>query len=181
MGERVFQVLSFCEHKSISLDESKVESNLSSKRNSLFSAEDQQAQVVQVCVRVLDRSLSTWRSFEVQKRILSVAMRIHNVETTSHAQRKRRCQFSSVTNHRHSNNTSIDRLDPARKIQLWTSRSATDWGDDAASLNQTFVIKLLRLLDKGDLATGREIIHFLDYSRTKKQLHPCLLDVLSND
>jgi len=103
------------------------------------------------------------------------------VETTSHAQRKRRHQFSSVTNHCHSNITLLDRLDPARKIQLWTSRSATDWGDDVASLDQMFIIAHLRLLDEGDSGTGREIIHFLDYSRSKKQLHPSLLDVLSND
>jgi len=102
------------------------------------------------------------------------------VETTSQAQRKRRHQFSSVTNHRHSNNTSFDRLDPARKIQLWTSRSATDWGDGVASLDQMFVIEHLRLLDEGNSGTGREIIHFLDDSRSKKQLHLCLLDVLSN-
>jgi len=103
------------------------------------------------------------------------------VETTSHAQRKRRHQFFSVTNHRHSNNTSLDRLDPTRKIQLWTSRSATDWGDDMASLDQMFVIEYLRLLDEGDSGAGREIIHFHDYSKTKKQLHPSLLDVLSTD
>jgi len=146
-----------------------------------FSVEDWRAQVVPVCVRVVHRSLSTWRWFEIQKRILSVAIDIHNVETTSHAQRKRRHQFSSVTKHRHSNNTSLDRLDPARKIQHWTSRSATDWGDDVASLDQMFVIEHLRLLDEGDSGTGREIIHFLDYSRSRKHLHPCLLDVLSND
>ena len=61
------------------------------------------------------------------------------METTSHAQQKGRHQFSSMTNHRHSNNTSIDRLDPARKIQLWTSRSATDWGDDVASSNVWYI------------------------------------------
>ena len=104
------------------------------------------------------------------------------METTSHAQRKRHHQFSSMTNHCLSNNTSLDRLDPARKkIQLWTSRSATDWGDDVASLDQMFVIEHLRLLEEGDSSTGREIIHFLDYSRSKKQLNPRLLDVLSND
>jgi len=111
-------------------------------------------------------------------RILSVAIGIHNVETTSHAQRKRRHQFSSVTSHHHSNNTSLDRLDPTRKIQLWTSRSATGWADDAASLDQMFVIEHLRLLDEGGSGTGREITHILDKSRSKKQLHPCLLDVL---
>ena len=103
------------------------------------------------------------------------------METTSHAQRKRRHQFSSVTNHCHSNNTSLNGLEPARKIQLWTSHSVTDWGDDVASLDQMFVIEHFRLLDQGDSGTGREIIHFLDYSRSKKQLYPCLLDVLSND
>jgi len=50
-----------------------------------FSEEDRQAKVVPVCVRVVDRSLSTWRWFQIQKRILSVAIGIHNVETTSHA------------------------------------------------------------------------------------------------
>jgi len=50
-----------------------------------FSEEDRQAKVVPVYVRVVDRSLSTWRWFQIQKRILSVAIGIHNVETTSHA------------------------------------------------------------------------------------------------
>jgi len=113
-------------------------------------------------MRVVDRSLSTWRWFEIQKRILSVAVGVHNVETTLHAQRKHRHHFSNVTNHRHSSNTSLDRLDSTGKIQLWTITSATDWGDDVASLDQMFVIEYLRLLDEGDSGTGRGIIHFLD-------------------
>ena len=117
-------------------------------------------------MRVVDRSLSTWTWFEIQKKILSVAIGIDNVETTSQAQRKRRHPFSSVTNHHHSNNTSLDRLEPARKIQLWTSFSATDCGDDVASLDQMFVIEHLRLSDEGDSGAGREIIHFLDYGRS---------------
>jgi len=50
-----------------------------------------------------------------------------------------------------------------------------------ASLDQMFVIEYLRLLDEGDSGAGREIIHFHDYSKSKKQLHPSLLDVLSTD
>jgi len=172
MGKHVFQVLTFCKHKRISLDESKIESNLSSKRYSL--SQKKTGGTGYPSLRESGRlKFVNLEVFEMQKRILFVAIGIHNVETTSHAQRKRRHQFSSVTNHRHSNNTSIDCLDPARKIQLWTSRSASDWGDDVASLDQMFVIEHLCLLDEGDSGTGKEIIHFLDYSRSKKQLHPC--------